>query len=195
MNEQEIPLFPLHTVLFPGGALPLRIFEARYLDMISNCMKQGTGFGVSLILEGSEVGEAALTYDIGTLAEIDYWHMRKDGILGVTIRGKEKFRILSRDIQPNQLTIAKVSYFPSEAEKPIPEKYASLAEILRHIIDQLGYPYIKLPRDYENASWVSARLAELLPLELEQKQLCLHLTDPIQRLNHLSMLVKDLGLS
>ena len=195
MNDQEIPLFPLHTVLFPGGALPLRVFEARYLDMISTCMKQGSGFGVSLILEGSEVGEAALTYDIGTLAEIDYWHMRTDGILGVTIRGVKKFRILSREVQPNQLTIAKVNYFPHETQKAIPERYTSLVELLRHIIDQLGYPYIKLTRDYENASWVSARLTELLPLDLEQKQLCLHLTDPIQRLNHLSMLVKDLGLS
>ena len=90
-----VPLFPLNTVLFPGGVLPLRIFEPRYLDMVSDCLKSDTGIGVVLIKDGAETGKAADTYDTGTLSGISYWHKRPDGILGVTLKGDQRFRILS----------------------------------------------------------------------------------------------------
>ncbi|MGE0080373.1 MAG: LON peptidase substrate-binding domain-containing protein, partial [Thiohalomonadaceae bacterium] len=97
----EIPLFPLHTVLFPGGPLALRVFEPRYLDMIGRVVKDGGGFGICLIAQGEEIGEAAFTYDVGTLAHVSYWHMRADGMLGVTVVGDQRFRILERKVQPD----------------------------------------------------------------------------------------------
>lgn len=192
MNENLIPIFPLHSILFPGGVLPLRIFEPRYLDMVSNCMKQGSHFGVCLIKEGSEVGDPATSYELGTLATIDYWHMRTDGILGVTAHGTERFKILATELQGDNLIMAQIELIPNETKQALPDEYAKLAAMLQQIIKQLGYPFMRLEQEYNNASWVSARLTELLPLKLVEKQYCLELNDPIKRLEHISMLIKDI---
>lgn len=194
MTTLAIPIFPLHTVLFPGGTLPLRIFEPRYLDMISSCMKTETGFGVCLIREGSEVGKAADTYETGTLCDIAYFNQQPDGLLGITARGKQRFHILSSEIQPNQLTMAKIELFENEAPTALPRQFESCAETLRSLLEQLGYPFAKIEKHYEDASWVSSRLAELLPIRLEQKQYFLQLDDPLQRLERLSALLDDLEI-
>lgn len=192
MPTLTIPLFPLHTVLFPGGVMPLRIFEPRYLDMISRCMKEQSSFGVALIREGSETGKAAITYDLGTLVNVDYFHMRSDGLLGITVRGTERFRIVARDTRPDQLVMATVETFPNEPGVPLPEKFQGLSEMLRGIIRQMGQPYVKLLPQYEEASWVSSRLTELLPIGLDQKQYFLHLDDSVQRLERLEEILKNL---
>ncbi|WP_455223144.1 LON peptidase substrate-binding domain-containing protein [Kaarinaea lacus] len=194
MTTLSIPIFPLHTVLFPHGALPLRIFEPRYLDMISNCMKGGNGFGICLIKEGSEVGKAADTYETGTLSEISYFNMDANGMLCITAHGKQRFHIISKSVQPNQLTIADVELLPNEGEQKIPSEYSPAVEILRKLLDQLGYPFAKLEKHYEDASWVGSRLAELLPLRLEHKQYLLQLRDPLQRLERLWQLMEELEL-
>ena len=103
----EVPLFPLRTVLFPGGPLPLRIFEQRYLDMISSCLKRDEPFGVVLIRSGSEVGSAEV-YDSGTLARITDWYQGSDGLLGITATGTDRFRIRSSSRQPDGLLIGDV---------------------------------------------------------------------------------------
>lgn len=195
MSTLTIPLFPLHTVLFPGGTLPLRIFEPRYLDMISQCMKAGHGFGVTLIREGSEVGAAADTYDTGTLSEIVYFNQQPDGLLGITARGQQRFRIVSRRVQPNQLTTAEVELLENEPTAPLPPQYRAAAEVLRSLLEQLDQPFINMQKRYDDASWVSSRLAELLPIRLEQKQYFLQLDDPIQRLERLAVLLEDLEIS
>lgn len=184
MNTIQIPLFPLHTVLFPGGPLPLRVFEARYLDMISGCMKSDSGFGVVQIREGREVGEAALSCETGTLARITDWHMRHDGLLGVTVTGQQRFRIASVKVEPSQLSVARVELLPEEAELELPDEYLPLVDILRKIIDQVHH-YAEMPRKYGDAGWVSYRLAELLPIGMEKKQLILEMDDPLQRLAYL----------
>lgn len=194
MTTLSIPIFPLHTVLFPHGALPLRIFEPRYLDMISTCMKGGSGFGICLIKEGSEVGKAADTYEMGTLSEISYFNVDASGMLCITAHGKQRFHILSKSVQPDQLTIADVELLPNEPEQHIPAEYSPAVEILRKLLDQLGYPFAKLEKHYEDASWVGSRLAELLPLRLEQKQYLLQLRDPLQRLERLWQLMEELEL-
>jgi len=194
MSTITIPLFPLHTVLFPGGTLPLRIFEPRYLDMVSQCMKAGHGFGVILIREGSEVGAAADTFDTGTLSEIAYFNRQADGLLGITAHGRQRFRIVSRTVQANQLTMAEVELLANEASQPLPEKYHAAADILRSLLDQLDQPFINMEKRYEDASWVGSRLAELLPIRLEQKQYFLQLDDPIQRLERLVVLLEDLEI-
>jgi Lon protease-like protein len=191
MSEHIVPLFPLSTVLFPGGVLPLRIFEPRYLDMISACMRGGLPFGVALILEGEETGQAATTYDIGTLVNIDYFHTRKDGLLGITVRGRERFRIKERTVQPDQLAVVTMETLPNESSQPLPARFRPLAEMLEGIIQHVGQPYVKLEPGYDDASWVGARLTELLPIGLQQKQYFLQIEDPIQRLERLDDILKS----
>lgn len=188
--QRHIPLFPLNSVLFPGGVLPLRIFEPRYLDMISTCMRNEEPFGVALIMEGDEVGEAASTYDMGTLVTIDYFHTRSDGLLGITVRGFDRFHITEREVQPNQLTLARIETVGREPAQPLPARFQNLADMLQGIIHQLGQPYVKLTPAYDDASWVGARLTELLPIGLPQKQYFLQMEDPIQRLERLDEILR-----
>lgn len=195
MSKLTIPIFPLHAVLFPGGTLPLRIFEPRYLEMVSTCMKENKGFGVCLIREGSEVGKAANTYETGTISEICYFNQQADGLLGITAKGTQRFTILSTEVKPNQLTIAEVELIENEPSCPLPEKYSEAAEILQGLLEQLGYPFIKMEKKYDDASWVGSRLAELLPIRLEQKQYFLQLDDPIQRLERLTEVLSDMEIS
>ncbi len=195
MSTVTIPIFPLHAVLFPGGTLPLRIFEPRYLDMVSACMKEDKGFGVCLIKEGSEVGKAADTYETGTLSEISYFNQQPDGLLGITAQGKQRFKILSTEIQSNQLTMAEVELLDNENPCPLPEQFSDAAKVLQGLLEQLGYPFIKMEKHYDEASWVGSRLAELLPIRLEQKQYFLQLDDPIQRMERLAALLEDMEIS
>lgn len=189
MGEATIPIFPLHAVLFPGGPLALRIFEPRYLDMVSRCLREGSGFGVSLIREGQEVGTAALPYEVGTFGHISYWQRRADGLLGITLVGERRFRILSSQVGADQLMSAEVQWLDDAAASPVPERFQALAGLLKGILEQLGQPYRKIPRRYEDAAWVGARLAELLPLSLAQKQYFLQIEDPVQRLERLQSML------
>lgn len=195
MSKLTIPLFPLHAVLFPGGTLPLRIFEPRYLDMVSDCMKAEKGFGVCLIREGSETGKAADTYEVGTLSEISYFNKQPDGLLGITASGQQRFKIISQEVQANQLTLAEVTLLDNEQSSPLPEQFTSAADTLRKLLEQLGYPFIKMEQKYNDLSWVSSRLAELLPIRLEQKQYFLQLDDPLQRMERLSALMNEMDIS
>ncbi len=191
MDKLTIPLFPLHSVLFPGGALPLRIFETRYLDMISQCMRNDLGFGICLIKDGSEVGNAPQIYDMGTLVDISYFQQLKDGCLGITARGERRFRILSCETQADQLMTAEVELIPRLERHPLPDEYQDLVAMLSDILNELGHPFTNLPKHYDNATWVSARLAELLPIGLKEKQLMLEMNDPIQRLTRLREILNE----
>lgn len=182
MQTQTIPLFPLYSVLFPGGPLQLRIFETRYLDMISTCLKTGSGFGVCMIREGREVGAAAETHEIGTFGHISYWHKRADGLLGITVKGERRFRVLARTVLPNQLIQAEVAWLPEEPVLAVSEEDALLVDMLRQMMEQLDHPYITLSKHYDDAAWVSGRLVELLPLSLAHKQRLLQMDDPCERL-------------
>jgi len=190
----SIPLFPLNTVLFPGGVLPLRIFEPRYLDMVSECLKTDSGIGVVLIRNGQEVGELAETYDVGTLTHIRYWHKRPDGLLGVTLQGEQRFRILSTDVRPNQLIIAEVELLPEPPFIPVTTTHQQLVDLLKQIIAQLEPPYTTLTPAYENASWVSARLLELLPFDLLDKQKLLMTEDAGQRLDAITTMLHKMDI-
>ncbi len=192
--SQIIPLFPLKTVLFPHGFLPLRVFEPRYLDMISRCMKSGEGIGVVLIREGREVGPAASTYDIGTLTQISYWHKRADGLLGVTLSGSQRFRILSHEVQTNQLVQAEVELLPAISSCSLDARYQPMAVMLEKIITQLDPPFSTMDTRYDDSDWVSARLVELLPLPLENKQELFLLDDVSIRLQELEKILSEKGL-
>lgn len=191
MRRLNIPLFPLHTVLFPGGVLPLRIFEPRYLDMVSDCLRQDSGFGICLIREGKEIGAAASTYEVGTLARISWFDRRDDGLLGINVSGEQRFRILTSEVESNQLVRAEVELLAAEPPCAVPEDYRHLAQLLQSILDQLDFPYAKLPRRYDDAAWLGARLTELLPLKLELKQYLLQLDDPLARLERLRAVMEN----
>jgi Lon protease-like protein len=191
VSRQTLPIFPLHSVLFPGGPLTLRIFEPRYLDMVSRCLKEERGFGVSLIKEGSEVGPAAEVYSVGTLGQITYWRQRADGLLGVTLTGEQRFHILEQRVAPNQLLMAEVEMLPNDPPAPVPDGYQGLVAMLQRILGELDHPYINLPRQYEDAGWVGARLVELLPLAHSHKQRLLQEEDPLRRLEVLQAMVES----
>ena len=181
----DLPLFPLKTVLFPDGPLSLKVFEPRYLDMLTECEKTGNGFGICLISEGSEVGKAAEIYPVGTLVQITFWEHRKDGLLGVSVKGEQKFRISHKQVQSNELTIADVELIEPETSQVLPEQYQSMVVVLEKIFSTLQHPYITLPKKYDDATWVSSRLSELLPLSLVKKQQLLELDEPMSRLSML----------
>ena len=172
----RVPLFPLNTVLFPDGPLPLRIFEPRYLDMISASMKNDEPFGVLLIRDGGEVGPAT-TWDIGTLARVTDWYQGSDGILGITAVGTERFRRLSAQRQPDGLNVGEVELLAPPPAMAVPEAFAHLPPILETVLDDLGRLYENLERRPMDATWVAWRFAEILPLALTEKQAMLESDD------------------
>lgn len=190
----EIPLFPLRTVLFPGGPLPLRIFEARYIDMVGQCMKSEMPFGVCMISHGKEVGEAADTVKTGTLARIIDWHTRHDGLLGITAIGEQRFCIASTHIEANQLIIAKVELLPDEPEIALPDEQLVLSDLLHKLLDQAGHHYSAIPTRYADAAWVGFRLAEVLPIKPKLKIQLLELQDPLLRLQQISKLLEGMRI-
>jgi Lon protease-like protein len=183
----SIALFPLNIVLFPDGSLPLRIFETRYVDMVRRCMRESQAFGVVLIREGNEVGPAE-TFDVGTLAKIVDFHQLSDGFLGLSCIGQQRFRIRSRSRQADGLNLAEVEGLPPEPVVAVPARHARLAELLKNVLPQLGEVYTDIEMHLDDAAWVGHRLAEILPIPLADKQSCLELDDPIQRLDVLEPL-------
>jgi hypothetical protein len=177
----QVPLFPLRTVLYPGGPLPLRIFEPRYLDMVSECLKNDRRFGVLLIKNGSETGPAT-TYDVGTLAKISDWYQGSDGLLGITALGEERFRLLRGERRDDGLNVGEIEMLPEQTGRPLPEEFKPLAHILEGVLDDLGRLYESLDRRYDDAAWVGYRFAEILPISSEEKQACLETDDAVRRL-------------
>ena len=185
-----LPLFPLNTVLFPGGRLPLRIFETRYVDMVRRCMRDAGPFGVVLIRSGAEVGAVADTADLGTTARIVDFNAMPDGLLGITCMGDRKFRVIKRWQQSDGLNLGDIEYLPSEAAVELPGEFRHLGALLREILPELGEAYAGVTGDFADASWVSCRLAEILPLSLSDRLGLLELADPLVRLSKLSPLVR-----
>jgi len=182
----DIPLFPLSAVLFPGGPLNLRIFERRYLDLVRDCSRSGSGFGVCLILEGREVGEPAVPAAIGTLARITDFCTLPDGLLGISAEGGERFQVASTRVRSDGLVHGEVRFWPEEPVVAIPPEHGLLATILERLVEQIGGLLAKVERArFDDASWVGFRLAELLPLAQPEKQHLLQMTDPLQRLAQL----------
>jgi uncharacterized protein len=182
----EMPLFPLASVLFPGGQLQLRIFEPRYLDLVRECTRYGTGFGVCLILEGREVGAPAIPAVIGTIARINDFHSGDDGLLGIVAEGGPRFRVARTRIRSDGLLRGDADVWPGEPEQPVPVEFALLQSILERLIETMAPHWRHAPRSaYDDASWLGFRLAELLPLDAAEQQRMLELTDPLQRLAEL----------
>jgi Lon protease-like protein len=184
-----IPLFPLSAVLFPDGPLPLRIFEARYLDMISRCLREESEFGVVQIRSGTDVSEVE-TERVGTLARIVDWYQGSDGILGITARGTRRFDLQDISRQPDGLYVGAIGMLAEEPRLQLPEEFRPMAALLEAVIDDLGRLYDSIDKRYDDAAWVGYRLAEILPMPSAEKQSCLELTDPIERLQVLRPMLR-----
>ncbi len=189
MDGSIIALFPLHTVLFPGGPLPLRIFETRYTDMVRRCMREQQPFGVVLIQEGDEAGPVATTATIGCSVRIADFYTLKDGLLGISCVGERKFRVLRVWRASDGLNMGEVTWIDAEPALALPQEYERLGATLRRAVDELAQQYQHVEKHFDDAAWVGARLTELLPIELNDKQLLLELDDPIARLDALLGLV------
>lgn len=194
MAATTLPLFPLSTVLFPGGQLLLRVFEPRYLSMVSRCMREGHGFGVVLIEKGSEVGSAEFV-TMGTIAEIVDWHQGSDGLLGLTAEGRERFRVTSYEQQADGLYLGTIEMLVNEPREVLTEHFSGLTDLLKGLLEEAGAPYDTLPTDFDDASWVGYRLAELLPLPVSLKQSLLELEDARRRLERLEPHIAELTAS
>jgi Lon protease-like protein len=190
IERDTLPLFPLNTLVFPGGRLPLRVFEQRYLDMVKQAIADNTPFGICAIREGAEVGAPAVPYTIGTRVLITDWDMPQTGILHIDTQAQERFVIRSIHAEPNGLLIGTVESVSVEAASAIPDDLLLAAEILRQIVHEYGDAHFPAPHDFDDAVWVGYRLSEVLPLKLSTKQNLLEMNDSVERLRILSEILK-----
>ena len=190
---EAMPVFALNTVLFPGGPLPLRIFEPRYVDMVSDRLRRDAPFIVALIRDGSEVGGGATTHSTGTLARIVDWNRQDDGLLGITALGGRRAQVLSAETRPDGLCVATARMLAEEPASSVPDEHGRLVTLLRGLLDQLESHYRHVTPRFDDASWVGYRLSELLPMPLARKQRLLELEDPVLRLRELAEVVEALS--
>ena len=187
-DREDLPIFPLRTILFPDSKLPLRIFEPRYIDMVSRSMREDSEFGIILSRESTDP-KMFETYDTGTLAKIIDWDQGGDGLLGITTLGTQKFLLKELNKQEDGLNIGSIERIEKEGDyKPLKE-FTHLVELLQAILDDVNI-YDDNEKRFDSASWISYRFAEILPLRIEDKQKCLEIDDPIIRLNFLEPLIK-----
>jgi len=192
-----LPLFPLNTVVFPGGLLPLRIFEPRYFDMVKQAIADNTPFGIcapalsAAIREGSEVGTPAVPCAVGTRVHISDWDMPQTGILHIETQATERFVVRSARTEPGGLLIGSVEAVSAEPAIAVPDELELAVEILRHIIGEYGDARFPAPHAFGNAVWVGYRLSEVLPLKLSIKQNLLEMNDSVMRLRILTEFLKN----
>jgi len=183
----ELPLFPLRAVLFPDGVMKLRIFERRYLDMVRDCARDGVGFGVCLVLEGHETGvDGISTAAWGTEARIEDFDSLSDGLLGITVRGVRRFRVLRTRVRDSGLIVADVEWTADPMPQPVAAEYGLLALLVAQLIDRFGGQYAGADQEcFDDADWVAWRLGEFLPLSLTARQRLLQQADANVRLQQI----------
>lgn len=190
MDFPDYPLFPLSSVVFPGGIMPLRIFESRYMDLVRYCTKNQTGFGVCALEGDSESGTDTAPREVGTLANIIDFDQLDDGYLGITAEGERRFEVIEKRRAENGLWWGTVRFLQEQEDVPCPREFATLQQVVESIYDNLGEPYASRPRDFESANWISSRLTELLPFDPAIKHNLLATPDPIERLRQIQPLIK-----
>ncbi len=179
--NMKIPLFPLQTVLFPGGPLSLRVFERRYLDMVSDSLSSDQLFGIILNKQSSS-NDANNFCKIGVLAQIVDWDQGSDGVLGLQVIGKERFLLSNHYVAEDGLNMGEIKILEPEKKLLLPQEYTTLSAILESILHEFSELYTSVKKDFNDASWVGYRLAEILPIELSQQQIYLEIEEPLDRL-------------
>ncbi|HUL95989.1 MAG TPA: LON peptidase substrate-binding domain-containing protein [Usitatibacter sp.] len=193
-RRRTLPIFPLGTVLFPRSLLPLRIFEARYMDMAKACLRESSPFGVCLIREGQEVGAPAVPEPVGCVARIVDCDMQELGILKVKAEGVERFRIVSSEVGKQGLIVGEVEALVAEPAVTDAPGLEECATFLRKVMTGIGEERFAAPFAFEDATWVSFRLAEILPLRMDVKQKLLELTDATLRIGILHKFLRQQSL-
>ena len=188
MAASELPLFPLNTVLFPGGLLPLQIFEQRYMAMAKACLRDSTGFGVCLIRHGAEVGAPAEPEAIGCTARVVHWDMEQLGLLKLVAQGERRFRVQATRVEPDGLVLGSVEFLAEEIDASVPAQCGACRDLLERIVAEHGERLFAKPFLLDSSAWVGARLAEVLPLPAAMKQSLLEL-DAVPRIEALQRLL------
>ena len=189
MNKESVPLFPLKSIVLPGGIFPLRIFERRYIDMVKNCIKDETGFCIVLVRNDTKDKYIDDIYNYGCYVKITDWNQLEDGLLGITVEGQSKVQILNSKLNDNNLLCGNIELRSDEKEYMIPQKYIILSKFYKKI-----YPGIKNFISYKNerysdASWIGFRLTECLPLDSHVKNQLIAINNGIERLEKLDEII------
>jgi Lon protease-like protein len=203
--DNWLALFPLNTILFPDGVLPLRVFETRYVDMVRDCMKSGAPFGVIGIKSGQEIGSGAEPYAVGTLASITEWDMPEFGVLLIQTRGGQRFRIEETRVLPNQGMEARITLIDADAGVDGGAALPVCAKVLQVVIDDLleriraekGTDFINpfaQPFRLDDPAWVANRWCEMLPIAIDEKQQLLEMTDAAARLVKVQSYLEENGV-
>ena len=199
-NTNDIPLFPLNIVLFPGGRFDLQIFERRYIDLVSHCMRTGTGFGICLLKSGDETNGNNLNqtvYNTGTYAKIVDWDQLESGLLGITVEGAVKFVAQDFWKEEDDVLHASVEFSDIESTEadviPLGDEYTALSELLRNLEDHPLVSGRNLSIDYSDLRQLGWRLSELIPLGIDVRQELLELNDPVERLSKIEKLVSEMA--
>ena len=205
LTLQSLPLFPLGTVLFPGGVLPLRIFEVRYLDMIGRCHKAGAPFGVVSLTQGSEVRQPGSTEafaTVGTLATISAFETPRPGLMMIRASGAQRFRITSRDQLKHGLWVADVERMDADMAVAVPDDLQGTSDALARLIESLRLKAlapdqlpVQEPLQLQDCGWVANRWCELLPLPVQLKQRLMELDNPLLRLELVSDVLARTGIA
>ncbi|WP_236744566.1 LON peptidase substrate-binding domain-containing protein [Marinobacter similis] len=179
----NVPLFPLNSIVLPRGRIPLQLFEPRYIDMLTRCMKEDRGFVVVLLRDGAEVGPTASFYDIGTYVRIIDFQQLENGLLGITVEGAAKVTVVRSWQQEDGLNVGDVEVLLDEADSEVPDRFNELPSVLRALFRHPVVRDLDMDVDYGDARHVGWRLTELLPLDKQEKQRLVELQDPLERLS------------
>ncbi len=188
---ETIPLFPLNLVLFPGASLPLRIFEPRYTDLVSECLRNDSGFGVCYIKEGAEVGGGAQCHKIGTYARIVDWNRLEDGLLGITVEAERRFKVEKFSERANKLLQGDIQWLEENENCEMGHQYLALQELMSRVLDHYEISYEDQAQRLEDPTWLGYRLAEFLPLDPRAKQALLEINNSKERLGHLQQVLEE----
>ncbi|MBL3824737.1 MULTISPECIES: LON peptidase substrate-binding domain-containing protein [Marinobacter] len=188
----NVPLFPLNSIVLPRGRIPLQLFEPRYIDMLTRCLKEDRGFVVVLLKEGGEAGRTAAFYDIGTYVRIIDFQQLDNGLLGITVEGESKVSVVRSWQQEDGLNVGDVECLIEEAEREVPERFSELPSVLKALFRHPVIRDLNMDIDYGDARDVGWRLTELLPLDKQEKQKLVELQDPLERLSRLQGLLEAL---
>lgn len=206
LTLSSLPLFPLNSVLFPGGHLALRVFEVRYLDMVRKCHQAGAPFGVVALTEGREVRQpgapAEQFNDVGTLAVIEQIEAPQPGLITLVCRGTQRFRITRRSHLPHGLWIADIEQLDEDLPVPVPDDLKKAAAALERVLSTLqqrdpdtATAIVASAAQLNDCGWVANRWCELLPVPLALKQRLMELENPLVRLELVGDVLERTGIA